>query len=66
MDLERKPLTAERFDEIDKVGMVGSRSKRDFDEIDRSGISAFHGNSHFNEFDRSSINEVVHSAPSRT
>lgn len=67
VDLERKPLlydyygstlnpvTAKRFDEIDRVGMVGLQGKRNFDEIDRSGLSGFHGKRNFDEIDRSGL-----------
>lgn len=65
MDLERKPLLYDyyasalnpvndkRFDEIDRVGMVGLQGKRNFDEIDRSGFTGFHGKRNFDEIDRS-------------
>lgn len=65
VDLERKPLLYDyyantlnpvndkRFDEIDRVGMVGLQGKRNFDEIDRSAFSGFHGKRNFDEIDRS-------------
>ncbi|KAJ6646606.1 Orcokinin peptides type A [Pseudolycoriella hygida] len=67
VDLERKPLlydyyattlnpvNEKRFDEIDRVGMVGFQGKRNFDEIDRSGFSGFHGKRNFDEIDRSGL-----------
>ncbi|XP_037032305.1 orcokinin peptides type B-like isoform X1 [Bradysia coprophila] len=66
VDLERKPLLYDyypnafnnadkRFDEIDRLGMVGLQGKRNFDEIDRSAFSGFHGKRNFDEIDRSGL-----------